>query len=97
MVSARTARGDPPFLAIIIDNQMPNMSGSTAMRKLRTELGYSHLAIGITGDPSGSTDRDDFESAGLDLCVDKTSEGMRHLEEIIRERLRRMDAGLDES
>lgn len=36
------------------------------------------LALGgaPSGDPAGSPDRVEFEAAGLNLCVDKTPEGL---------------------
>jgi hypothetical protein len=61
---------------------MPVMNGAEATVKLR-EGGYSGLVVGMTGDPSGCEDRDSFEASGLDLCVDKTREGMGMLTQIL--------------
>lgn len=62
---------------------MPIMSGIEATREMRKH-GFNGTILGITGDPAGSPDRVDFENAGLDLCVDKTTEGMRAIESMLR-------------
>lgn len=66
--------------------QMPIMSGAEAIREMRAR-GFQGTILGITGDPAGSPDRIDFECAGLDLCVDKTTEGMRAIESMLREHI----------
>lgn len=53
---------------------MPNLGGTETTRLLR-ERGFVNTIIGLTGDPEGSDDRDAFERAGLDACVDKNSKG----------------------
>jgi hypothetical protein len=62
------------------------MCGTETVRKLR-EGRFDGLIIGMTGDPSGCPDRLEFESAGLDLCVDKDTPGLL----AICERLRSLD------
>lgn len=46
----------------------------------------------MTGDPPGSTDRDDFEASGLDACFDKTSEAVAEIEEVLRRHLGLFDS-----
>mmetsp|Transcript_21133 Transcript_21133/g.54492 ORF Transcript_21133/g.54492 Transcript_21133/m.54492 type:complete len:160 (-) Transcript_21133:92-571(-) len=70
------------YTLIVIDNQMPKLTGEKATRKLR-KAGYKGVIIGMTGDPIGSPDRDDFEAAGLSLCLDKDPAGMQSLRDII--------------
>lgn len=61
---------------------MPVLSGARTTRILR-ERGFTGFVIGMTGDPHGCEDRDEFEASGLDLCVDKAVEGMDTLADII--------------
>lgn len=75
---------------------MPVMSGITATRRLR-ELGFSGSIIGITGDPIGSPERREFEASGLSCCVDKGSEGVERVIEIILSYAIAMDAGEEPS
>eukprot|EP00306_Pavlova_sp_CCMP459_P007363 CAMPEP_0185166790 /NCGR_PEP_ID=MMETSP1139-20130426/13196_1 /TAXON_ID=298111 /ORGANISM="Pavlova sp., Strain CCMP459" /LENGTH=812 /DNA_ID=CAMNT_0027732251 /DNA_START=1 /DNA_END=2436 /DNA_ORIENTATION=+ len=82
MMQAALASGSP-FDAVLIDNQMPEMSGTQATREMR-RLGYTGLIIGLTGDPLGSPDRSSFEASGLDVCTDKTSDGMAQIEELLQ-------------
>ena len=63
-------------------SQMPSMCGADATRELRVR-GFEGRILGMTGDPAGSPDRLDFENAGLDECVDKTTEGMRAIEAML--------------
>jgi hypothetical protein len=55
---------------------MPNLSGTQATQELR-KRGFSGKIISMTGDPSGCLDREEFEKAGLDLCVNKDSRGVQ--------------------
>jgi len=64
--------------AIVIDNQMPVMGGAATARELR-RMGDTSLMIGMTGDPSGCADRNDFEASGIDLCLDKAQSGLEQL------------------
>lgn len=54
---------------------MPRLTGAETARELRAN-GYRGLIIGMTGDPTGSRDRDDFQQAGLDVCLDKDTAGV---------------------
>jgi len=58
------------------------MGGTEATARLRT-LGFGGVIIGMTGDPSGSPDRIQFEKAGLTRCVDKTPQGLEVVEDEI--------------
>jgi len=92
-VKQRLSQGRGPYLAVIMDNQMPNMTGCEAAEKMRSpEIGYTGLIIGITGDPSGSGDRTAFEQSGLDMCADKTAQGMKTIQEIVSNRRRSREA-----
>jgi CheY-like chemotaxis protein len=73
---------------------MPVMNGTEAARKLR-EAGYAGVIIGMTGDPRGCDDRDRFEDAGLDMCVDKTVQGMALLASTVKELARSYGARLE--
>lgn len=64
-------------------SQMPSMSGAAATRVLR-EKGFHGIIIGMTGDLVGCEERNEFESAGLDLCVGKDPEGISELIEHVR-------------
>jgi len=61
---------------------MPNMNGSEATRRIRAH-GFKGLIVGMTGDPSGCTERDDFEAAGLNACCDKDTAGIQRVKELI--------------
>jgi len=50
--------------------QMPVLTGKKATRTLRAG-GFEGVIVGMTGDPHGCFERDEFEAAGLSLCVDK--------------------------
>ncbi|KAJ1628544.1 hypothetical protein T492DRAFT_146592 [Pavlovales sp. CCMP2436] len=58
------------YSIVLMDNQMPIMSGEQATRALRV-AGFAGVIIGMTGDPAGCAERDAFEAAGLTSCVDK--------------------------
>jgi len=45
----------------------------------RGAAGYAGKIIGMTGDPQGCSERDDFEAAGLNACVDKDSAGVGYI------------------
>jgi CheY-like chemotaxis protein len=68
---------------VIMDNQMPVMTGEQATRALRS-AGYRGVIIGMTGDPTGSADRSEFEAAGLNRCLDKDSKAIEILHGIVR-------------
>jgi len=70
------------YALIIIDNMMPVQTGREAVRELRA-VGYTSMVVGMTGDPSGCADRDDFEAAGLNACVSKDTAGVHRLSGII--------------
>jgi len=82
-VAERRAAGEPPYNMVVMDNQMPRMSGATAVRELRAR-GYDGVIIGMTGDPVGSPDRYEFEAAGLTACVDKDSGGREYICRVLR-------------
>jgi len=84
LCAQRVAAGNPPYAFVLMDNQMPTMSGAVATRMLRSQ-GFEGRIIGMTGDPPGSTDREEFENAGLDECVDKTPEGLELVERYLLE------------
>jgi len=86
-VEERARRGLAPFDLVLMDNQMPGVSGTAATRRLRA-MGFRGVVVGMTGDPVGSPDRNEFEAAGLTACVDKTPEGMAAVQ-------RQVDALLD--
>lgn len=73
----------PSIDLIIMDNQMPEMTGEKATRALRA-MGYRGMIIGMTGDPIGSPDRSEFEAAGLDACADKDSKAIEYVHGVIR-------------
>jgi CheY-like chemotaxis protein len=55
---------------------MPNLTGTEATKRIR-EHGYAGKIVGMTGDPIGCLERAEFESAGLDVCVNKDSQGVQ--------------------
>ena len=62
---------------------MPKMTGAQATRALRA-MGFEGTIIGITGDPMGSHDRDDFQGSGVDFCIDKDSAGVERIVHVLR-------------
>jgi len=92
MEAVRLVRTNGPYDFILMDNQMPIMSGATATATIRqgefsavtngTQPGT--LIVGCTGDPPSSEDRREFEAAGLDECVDKDSAGLERIIERLR-------------
>ena len=63
--------------------QMPRMTGTAATRTLRTS-GYAGMIIGMTGDPKGCPKRREFEASGLNECIDKDSEGISVVMQLLR-------------
>jgi len=79
----KAEREGKPYTLVIMDNQMPVLTGTEAGALMRKK-GYKGLIIGVTGDPEGSLERENFlESGGLDECVDKSLMAMHILEEYI--------------
>mmetsp|Transcript_4191 Transcript_4191/g.10798 ORF Transcript_4191/g.10798 Transcript_4191/m.10798 type:complete len:307 (-) Transcript_4191:173-1093(-) len=72
------------YALILMDNQMPRMRGDEATRTLRAD-GYDGVIIGMTGDPRGSVDRAEFESAGLTECLDKDTPGIERIKQLLAE------------
>mmetsp|Transcript_21147 Transcript_21147/g.54544 ORF Transcript_21147/g.54544 Transcript_21147/m.54544 type:complete len:114 (-) Transcript_21147:417-758(-) len=70
------------FAFILMDNQMPRLTGEQATRALRA-AGYQGVIVGMTGDPRGSPERTEFDSAGLNEVLDKDTLGIERLKEII--------------
>lgn len=70
------------YALMLLDNQMPNMTGAALAIELRRR-GYVGKVIGMTGDPKGSSDRDTFERSGVDLVLDKDSSSVRRFKEIL--------------
>jgi len=81
-VAQGAAKGEP-FGVVVIDNQMPVVSGTEAVARLRAD-GFTGLIIGMTGEAPGSLERNAFEAAGLDACVEKDGTGLEELTEILR-------------
>lgn len=75
-----------PYDVVVLDNQMPKLTGTDVARQLRSD-GCEALIIGLTGDPRGSEDREAFEAAGLDMCADKSSEGVSSIIALIQQAL----------
>lgn len=71
------------FELILMDNNMPRMTGTVAAREMRNG-GYSGVILGLTGDPVGSPERDEFEAAGLNACVDKDTKGVEQILKLLR-------------
>jgi len=76
------ASGHQAFPLIILDNQMPELSGTATARALRAG-GYAGMIVGVTGDPRGSPERAEFEGAGLNDCLEKDSSGVQRIKEIV--------------
>jgi CheY-like chemotaxis protein len=60
-----------PFAAVLVDYEMPGgLSGPETVRRLRQQLGYGGLVLGVTGYQSQET-KQDFLSAGADDVLTK--------------------------
>ena len=71
-IIADSAEGTPSskqFDAILIDNHMPRMNGTTATQEMRRR-GYAGVIIGITGDDDELT-KQEFLTAGANGCLVK--------------------------
>mmetsp|Transcript_12402 Transcript_12402/g.37129 ORF Transcript_12402/g.37129 Transcript_12402/m.37129 type:complete len:855 (+) Transcript_12402:45-2609(+) len=82
LVARRKAEEGATYDLILMDNQMPLLTGDAATRELRAS-GFTGKIVGMTGDPIGSQDRASFDEAGLDKCVDKTPEGIQAVKDEI--------------
>jgi len=92
MLREQEASGHP-YTLVVMDNQMPIMGGAETGAAMR-QAGFTGVMIGITGDPEGSPERDNFrDRAGLDECVDKTQAGMQLIENHILSQLGRTSEG----
>jgi CheY-like chemotaxis protein len=60
---------------ILIDSQMPRMNGTLCVRALRA-AGFAGAIIGMTGDPLGCPEREEFDAAGLSKSLSKDSGGI---------------------
>jgi hypothetical protein len=72
---------------------MPNLCGAETAQQLRKH-GYTGIIMGMTGDPVGCFDREAFEASGLDMCVNKDSQGVQR---IVRELNQLLDRVVDQS
>jgi CheY-like chemotaxis protein len=72
------------YVLIVMDNQMPNMSGTICVRALRAS-GYTGKIVGLTGDPRGCVEREEFEAAGLDRALDKDARSVANVLQLIVE------------
>lgn len=63
---------------------MPILNGTAATRLLRAG-GFRGKVVGMTGDPAGCAERDEFEAAGLNACVDKTTAGIEYIANLLSE------------
>ena len=54
-----------PYDIILMDSEMPNMNGPEAARHIKTQLGYTGLVIGVTGNALPE-DISIFKSHGAD-------------------------------
>ncbi|KAJ1630407.1 histidine kinase-like ATPase [Pavlovales sp. CCMP2436] len=70
------------FALVVMDNQMPVLVGAKATRALR-EGGYGGVIVGMTGDPKGCSERDEFEASGLSFCTDKDTPGIQRVAQLI--------------
>mmetsp|Transcript_21364 Transcript_21364/g.49849 ORF Transcript_21364/g.49849 Transcript_21364/m.49849 type:complete len:89 (-) Transcript_21364:280-546(-) len=67
----------------MVCEQMPVLTGEKATRALRAG-GFGGLIIGMTGDPKGCSERDEFEASGLSICVDKDMPGIQRVAQMFR-------------
>lgn len=62
--------------------QMPKLTGAQVARTMRA-LGFGGPIVGMTGDPAGCKDRAEFEAAGLDVCLDKGTQSVRRVKQML--------------
>mmetsp|Transcript_14012 Transcript_14012/g.35706 ORF Transcript_14012/g.35706 Transcript_14012/m.35706 type:complete len:225 (+) Transcript_14012:1056-1730(+) len=67
---------------VLMDNQMPFMMGELATRALRAG-NFEGMIVGMTGDPLGCVERDEFEASGLDKGVTKDTPGICRITQLI--------------
>mmetsp|Transcript_24071 Transcript_24071/g.62016 ORF Transcript_24071/g.62016 Transcript_24071/m.62016 type:complete len:819 (+) Transcript_24071:46-2502(+) len=70
------------YTVLLMDNQMPRMTGTKATLALR-ENGFEGIIIGMTGDPAGCAERDEFEAAGLNAIVDKDTAAVKYISSVL--------------
>ncbi|KAJ1625402.1 hypothetical protein T492DRAFT_910932 [Pavlovales sp. CCMP2436] len=70
------------YALVLMDNQMPVLTGEKATRALRAG-GFEGVIVGMTGDPKGCSERDDFEAAGLSFCFDKDTPGIQRVAQVL--------------
>ncbi|KAJ1631172.1 hypothetical protein T492DRAFT_839432 [Pavlovales sp. CCMP2436] len=70
------------YALVLMDNQMPVLTGEKATRALRAG-GFKGIIVGMTGDPKGCSERDEFEAAGLSLCVEKDTPGIQRIAQVL--------------
>eukprot|EP01042_Synura_sphagnicola_P005626 gene5626-7180_t len=69
------------FKLVLMDNQMPRMTGVQAVKRLR-EIGFKHLVIGLTASAL-SDDVEAYVDAGADFVLSKPLH-MEKLDEVLR-------------
>jgi len=75
-------KGNARYDFVLMDNQMPFMTGEFATRVLRAG-DYEGMIVSMTGDPLGCVERDDFEASGLNECVTKDTPGISRIAQLI--------------
>mmetsp|Transcript_28723 Transcript_28723/g.65888 ORF Transcript_28723/g.65888 Transcript_28723/m.65888 type:complete len:301 (-) Transcript_28723:264-1166(-) len=70
------------YALVLMDNQMPILTGEKATRALRAG-GFGGLIVGMTGDPKGCSERDEFEAAGLSFCIEKDTPSIQRIAQIL--------------
>lgn len=61
---------DAPFDVVLMDNQMPRLTGAEAVAVLRQQYKITVPVVGITGNAL-KEDQDQFVAAGADLVITK--------------------------
>ena len=69
-VAVEYLRQNPRVDVILIDNQMPRMTGAEAVQAMRSDLNYNGIIIGVTGNALES-DILDFIARGADDVIVK--------------------------
>lgn len=69
-VAVEFLRQNPRVDIILMDNQMPRMTGADAVRVMRAELNFKGIIIGVTGNALAS-DIQEFISRGADEVIVK--------------------------